>query len=256
MLGLNEVLVPLSPFFLPAGLGRQAQRQGRVIGLVVESGKLAIEPLIQLGVGKAFAELVVQASCLGQAGLGQAQLQAGMGLLFGISLQLGVDLGQLKACLFKRMGPLGGASGKQVGAVQVGSVGALFIGNALGRRVQGVKSALVAHAAVGGAKNIRYQHRQPRAGLCHGGGGVPARTVLVLLGGLGLGRADASLELLFEERHPRFDHAASCQQRLLVPRIELYGLGLLLDGQPRQVPGLLLLGFQVLGLLFAFEQRQ
>ena len=43
---------------------------------------------------------------------------------------------------------------------------------------------------------------------------------------------------------------------LLPPGVHSSGASLLLDGQPRQVPGLLLLGFQVLGLLFAFEQRQ
>ncbi|MNF90075.1 hypothetical protein D3C84_726280 [compost metagenome] len=63
---LNESRVEIANFVLPTVLGGHTQGERSVVGLAIECGKLAVQPLVQLCFGKALAEKVVM-------GLGLAQ---------------------------------------------------------------------------------------------------------------------------------------------------------------------------------------
>ena len=163
---------------------------------------------------------------------------------------------QFQPALFQGLGPFLGAPVEQGGAVQMGSTGAFFIGNTLGSGLDRMKGALITHPAVGGAENIRCQHRQPRAGLGHRGCRVPLRAFQIMLGGLCLGCRNFFLEQAFEVPHAALDHPSPGQQGIMAAGVCEQTLTLLVDGNPGQVPGLLLLQLQVLALFLAFEQQQ
>jgi hypothetical protein len=77
-----------------------------------------------------------------------------------------------------------------------------------------------------------------------------------MLGGLCLGCRNFFLEQAFEVPHAALDHPSPGQQGIMAAGVCEQTLTLLVDGNPGQVPGLLLLQLQVLALFLAFEQQQ
>ncbi|MNF86861.1 hypothetical protein D3C84_693100 [compost metagenome] len=105
--GADKGLSEVAHFVLPAGFGGLAQRLCGVEGGVVETGELAVEPVVGLGFAEAVAaqQEVMGGLGLVQRGLRLAQLQLSGFVLRFKHLKLGLDLLGFEFCLVAGLGP-------------------------------------------------------------------------------------------------------------------------------------------------------